>query len=209
MKAKNMSNSKPKTPSQSSKEFLQDMERGFNLLFSPENIAVGKSTMRQAWQSLRELGRQGLIGIKYALDLISELLQELTGVLSFKVKAKPPAELEVDIHLKEELNLPLKQALAPLVDLETIIIGKRIHFQALLDKEENGLRCNINDGFAMRISTLLGFQIIYVKGSAILKRDEKKELVMVTTAQIPGTKIPVTVTIPLKQLLKQARKRLF
>ncbi|MBK9206559.1 MAG: hypothetical protein IPL73_29945 [Candidatus Obscuribacter sp.] len=89
-----------------------------------------------------------------------------------------------------------------------MIIGKRIHFQSLIDTEIKGLRCNINEGFAIRISTFLGKQTIPIKGTAILKRDQNKQIVMETSTTLPGIPLPVSITIPLKLLLSEAKKRL-
>jgi hypothetical protein len=192
-----------------SRMVYEEMERKLQDLFSPENIRVAQGTLDGAWQSLGELAQLGKDGVQIAVDLISELIRDLTGVVSFKITPKPPAEIEVDIRLKTTTELPLKQAVAPFVDVEAVCISKRIHFQALVDKDKNGLRCNVNEGFAIRFSTPLGKPIVEIQGTVILKRDEKKQLVMETTTNLPGTTMPVSVTIPLKQLLHEARKRVF
>jgi hypothetical protein len=187
----------------------EEMERKLQDLLSPANIKAAQVNLDGAWQSLGELAQLGKDGVQIAVDLISELIRDLTGVVSFNITPRPPAEIEVDIRLKSETDLPLKQSVAPFVDVEAVCISKRIHFKALIDKEKNGLRCNINEGFAIRFSTPLGKPTVQIQGTVILKRDEKKQLVMETTTMLPGTSVPVSVTIPLKQLLGQARKRMF
>jgi hypothetical protein len=192
-----------------SKMVYEEMERKLQDLLSPENIRAAQGTLGGAWQSLGELAQLGKDGVQIAVDLISELIRDLTGVVSFNITPKPPAEIDVDIRLKMPTELPLKQSVAPFVDVEAVCISKRIHFQALVDKEKSGLRCNVNEGFVIRFSTPLGKAAVPVQGTVILKRDEKKQLVMETTTMLPGTTVPVSVTIPLKQLLKEARKRVF
>jgi hypothetical protein len=181
----------------------QEMDRKLQDLLSPENIRMAQQTFEGAWQSLGELAQLGKDGVKIAVDLISELIRDLTGVVSFNVIPRLPSEIEVDIRLKAPSELPYKQAVAPFIDVEAVCIAKRIHFQALLDKEQSGLRCNINEGFSLRLNTPLGKPIVPIQGTVILKRDEKKQLVMETTTTVPGTTFPVSITIPLKQLLKK------
>ncbi len=188
----------------------QEMDRKLQDLLSPENIRMAQQTFESAWQSLGELAQIGKDGVKIAVDLISELIRDLTGVVSFNVIPKLPSEIEVDIRLKSESELPYKQPVAPFIDVEAVCISKRIHFQGLLDKEQNGLRCNINEGFSLRMNTPLGKPTVPIKGTVVLKRDEKKQLVMETTTTVPGTTFPVSITIPLKELLKKkSGSRLF
>ena len=185
--------------------FYEEMDRKLQDLLSPENIKVAQQTFEGAWQSLGELAQIGKDGVKTAVDLISELIRDLTGVVSFSVVPRLPSEIEVDIQMKAENELPYKQPVAPFVDIEAVCIGKRIHFQGLLDKERNGLRCNINEGFAIKFNTPLGKPVVPIKGTVILKRDENGQLVMETTTTIPGTSFPVSITIPLMQLLKKKK----
>jgi len=196
-----------------SRMVYEEMERKLQDLLSPENIRTAQVTLDGALQSLGHLAKKGAQiskdGLQTSVDLISELVRDLTGVISFNVIPRPPAEIEVDIHLKNETELPLKQPVAPFVDVEAVCIGKRIHFQGLIDKEKNGLRCNVNEGFAIRFTTPLGKPTVALHGTVLLKRDQNKELVMETTTHLPGTTMPINLTIPLKQLLLQARKKVF
>ena len=186
----------------------QEMDR-LQELIGPEQLKMAQQTLGGAWQSLGELGRMGKEGVKSAVDLISELIRDLTGVVSFNIIPKLPHEIEVDIQMKAENELPYKQPVAPFVDIEAVCIGKRIHFAALVDKEQSGLRCNINEGFSLRFNTPLGKPVVPIKGTMILKRDESKQLVMETTTTVPGTNFPVSVTIPIMQLLKKKKAGLF
>ncbi|MBU6453039.1 MAG: HYR domain-containing protein [Cyanobacteria bacterium REEB67] len=186
----------------------QEMDR-LQELIGPDQLKMAQQTLGGAWQSLGELGRMGKESVKSAVDLISELIRDLTGVVSFIIIPKLPHEIEVDIQMKAENELPYKQPVAPFVDIEAVCIGKRIHFAALVDKEQSGLRCNINEGFSLRFNTPLGKPVVPIKGTMILKRDESKQLVMETTTTVPGTNFPVSVTIPIMQLLKKKKAGLF
>lgn len=200
-----MSEEKKEDPS-ISRLVYQEIERKLQYLMSAEGREAAQGKMEKAILSLDGLATKGREGAQFALDLLSELMRELSGIESFNVTPKPPAELEVDIRSLKATELPLKQALAPFIETDALIIEKRIHFQALVDTEIKGLRCQINEGFVLALSTPLGKQNIPIKGSATLKRDQNKELVMETTAALPGIPVPVSITIPLKVLLKKAAK---
>lgn len=188
---------------------LEELENKLQDIFCPENQKLARFHLEGAWQSLSGLARrskeslqEGLQeGFKTGTDLISELTRELTDIEVFNLKPKPPAELEVDIKLKREKKLPLKMPVAPLIEIESVIIGKHIHFQSLFDKEKNGLRCSFNQGFALSFKTPLGTHNFAVKGTTYLKHDKNKELVMETPITIPGTQTEISVSIPIKKLL--------
>lgn len=191
----------------------EELERKFQDLLSPENQELARVHLEGARQSLSSLAQKGKEGLQLAIDLVSELTRELTEVEEFNVKPKSKseatqnAELEIDIKIKKEKELPIKTAVAPLVEMEAVIVGKRIHFQAIIDKSKNGLRCNFNEGFALRLKSPLGKHTIAIKGTAILRRDENKQIVMETPLTIPGTQTEVSVSIPIKQLLHEAGKK--
>jgi hypothetical protein len=48
-------------------------------------------------------------------------------------------------------------------------------------------------------------QVIDVKGSALLSRNEKNQLILSTETQIPGFDSPVTIAIPLTMLFAQRK----
>jgi len=156
-------------------------------------------------KTLTTLAEKGSAGLKNALEVISDLLSELTGVKSFKLTPKLPLSVEVEIVCAKEVNLELRKSVAPLTELESVIVGKRIHFEALLDQQQNGLRVNINEGFVLKFVSVLGRQAIAVKGSAILKRG-KQGLMLVVSTPVPGSDQKVEVSIPLKHIIKHASK---
>jgi hypothetical protein len=186
----------------------QELERKFQHLLSPEGREQAQGKLEDAILSLDSLATKGKEKAQFALDLLSELSREISGIESFSITPKPPAELEVEIRTRSPLDLPLRQNLAPFIELEKVILEKRIHFQALVDTDIKGLRCNLNEGFVLGLSTPLGKQNIPIKGSAILKRDKNKLIVLETTTPLPGVSVPVSITIPLNELLKKAGKSL-
>lgn len=170
---------------------------------SQDAVHIGKFALDEIGKRLKAGGD----AIKRTMDTIGEFTRELTDVQYCNILPKPPAEIEVDIKLGKKRSLPIKQSLAPFVDMREVILGERIHFQALIDTQHNGVRCNINDGFAVRIDNPFGSNVIDIKGSAILKRDKNKEVVLETTVPVQGINVPITVSIPLRHLLHEARKR--
>lgn len=185
-------------------EIYGQVEDQFYRLFSPENQEKVVST-------LDLIARKSKEGLTFALDLIGELSTELTGVKSFRVLPKPPAELSVEIGFKRENSIKFKQTIAPLVDLEAVHFGKKIAFGALVESRqtgEKGLRVNITEGFSLELNLgpLLGRHQVKVRGSGLLKRDDKKQVVLVTGVDVPGFERPVEVVIPLRSIFHKLGK---
>mgnify|MGYP001449087252 CR=1 FL=1 len=183
------------------KELYSEVEDQFYRLFNPDNqekIATLFTTV----------ARKGKESFQFAMDLISELSSELTGVKSFRVIPKPPAELEVDIKFKRENSIKFKHLIAPLVEIESVKVGKQITFGAIIEKQEKALRVNITKGFAIEINLgpLLGKHLVNVKGSGLLKRDHKKQIVLVTEIDVPGLDKPLEVVIPLRMIFHNLGK---
>lgn len=154
---------------------------------------------------ITELFRLGKDGYQFAVDLISELCTELTGVKSMQIIPKGQMELDVDIKRKKDLVLKFKHPVAPLVDLTAVKFGEDLNFGAIVDKEKRGLRMNIRRGLSMTFKLGPLEQVIDVKGSALLSRNEKNQLVLSTQTQIPGFDSPVTIAIPLTMLFAQRK----
>lgn len=185
---------------------VSEMERKLQDMFGPEHRTAAKIAFGGALQSFNKVARQSKDGFQSATEMIGDLARDLKEVESFRITPRPPAEIDVDIRIKNEKELPFSKNVAPFVDIEKVIIARRVHFQALVDTAQNGLRCNINEGFAVRFKTFLGKQTVPINGSAILKRDAKKQIVMEATTRLPGVELPVSFTIPLDQLLREAKK---
>jgi len=176
----------------------QEIERQLLTLVSEENQKAAKNM-------ITELFRLGKDGYQFAVDLISELCTELTGVKSMQIIPKGQMELDVDIKRKKDLVLKFKHPVAPLVDLTAVKFGEDLNFGAIVDKEKRGLRMNIRRGLSMTFKLGPLEQVIDVKGSALLSRNEKNQLVLSTETQIPGFDSPVTIAIPLTMLFAQRK----
>ncbi|CAN5349345.1 hypothetical protein BH11CYA1_BH11CYA1_13300 [soil metagenome] len=184
-----------------------EMERKLQDMFGPEHKTAAQIAFGGAWQSLNKMANQGKTGLQSALDMVNDLAQDISEIESFNITPKPPAEIEVDMRMKKEKELPFKQNVAPFVELESVCIANRVHFQALFDKEKNGLRCSFNEGFSLRFKTFLGKLTVPINGNAVLMRDQKNQIVMEVSTKVPGIDLPVSLTIPLVELLREARKR--
>jgi hypothetical protein len=152
---------------------------------------------------------QGLASAKVAVDMVTEFAGDLTGVESFKVIPKSTMALEVDIVCRQEQDIVVKQQIAPFVELHALHFGRRINFEALINRTDKGLQLDINDGMHLKIlAPLIGLQTVEIKGSALLTRDDQKQLVLVVTTNVPGLSAPVTVSLPMKNLIRDVQTHL-
>lgn len=184
---------------------LEELERRVKEIVYGDKVNPG--VIDHAMKAVAEVAQKAPGGVKAALDLITDLIEELTGVQSFKITPRPPLALEVEIRSIKETDLKLKKLVAPMVEVESLKLGKRIHFEALLNQQKKGLQISIHEGFTLKFNhgPLLGATSVDIKGSGVLKRDESGLAVELTT-KIPGTDQDVQITVPIKQILEQARK---
>lgn len=190
-----------------SRLLYSEMESRLQDMFGPEHRTAAQIAFGGAWQSLSRMAHQSKTGLQSAVDIASDLAVDFSEVESFNITPRPPAEIEVDMRLKKEKELPFKQNVAPFVELESVCVANRVHFQALFDKEKNGLRCSFNEGFSLRFKTFLGKVTLPINGNAVLMRDSSKQIVMEVSTKVPGIDLPVAFTIPLVELLREASKR--
>ena len=202
-----MTGSQENEAAKMSRLLYSEMERKLQDMFGPEHRTAAQIAFGGAWQSLSKIAQQGKTGLQFAVELVNDLARDLNEVESFSVTPRPPAEIEVDMRLKKEKVLPFKQNVAPFVELESVCIASHVHFQALFDQEKNGLRCSFNEGFSLRFKTFLGKLTVPINGNAVLMRDQTKQIVMEVSTKVPGIDLPVAFTIPLVELLREARKR--
>jgi hypothetical protein len=202
-----MTGSQENEAAKMSRLLYSEMERKLQDMFGPEHRTAAQIAFGGAWQSLNKMAQQGKTGLQSAVELVNDLARDFSEVESFNVTPRPPAEIEVDMRLKREKELPFKQNVAPFVELESVCIASHVHFQALFDQEKNGLRCSFNEGFSLRFKTFLGKLTVPINGNAVLMRDQKKQIVMEVSTKVPGIDLPVAFTIPLVELLQEARKR--
>ncbi|MCA9801213.1 MAG: hypothetical protein KC777_04470 [Cyanobacteria bacterium HKST-UBA02] len=183
-------------PDQEDSEY-RDQESHLERLFSAE-------TGYRLFGALDLLAKKGKESFDFAMDLLTELSTEVTGVKSFKVTPRPPMEVEVEIQFKKESNIPFKYLVAPLVEIESVDFGKQIKFQALIESSKKGLRINLIDGFSLVLNFgPLGRKTVEIKGSGILKRDSKNGIVLVTEINVPGLVEPLEIAIPLTLIFKK------
>lgn len=196
---------KSSTPPPSLPIVMEEIERRVKELVYGDQVKPGVLDM--AVKTVQDLSQRGPQGIKSALDLITDLLQELTGVESFKIIPRFPAAVEVDIRCLKEAELPWKKVVGPMVEIEALKVGKRIHFEGLLNQEKKGLQISIFEGFSIKMNhgPLLGGSVVDIKGRALLTRDHRG-LIMELTTRVPGTDQEIQLSIPVKQILQQARK---
>jgi hypothetical protein len=164
------------------------------------------SQVESAIESAAQMADQGLASAKAAVDMITEFAGDLTGVESFRVIPKSTMALEVDIRCKQEQDIRVKQQVAPFVELQSLHLGRRINFEALINQTEKGLQLDINDGMSLKImAPIIGLQTIEVKGSGLLTRDEKGQLALVLTTHVPGLSNPITVALPMNNILRDVQ----
>lgn len=202
-----MTGSEESETAKMSRLLYSEMERKLQDMFGPEHRTAAQIAFGGAWQSLNKMAHQGKTSLQSAVEMVNDLAKDFSEVESFNITPRPPAEIEVDMRLKNEKELPFKQKVAPFVELESVCIANRVHFQALFDKEKNGLRCSFNEGFSLRFKTFLGKLTVPINGNAVLMRDPSKQIVMEVSTKVPGIDLPVSFTIPLVELLREARKR--
>lgn len=183
------------------KYIYEEVEDQFYRLFSPDN-------QEKFVSMIDTVARRSKESFKFALDLIGELSTELTGVKSFRVVPKPPAELEVEIKFKKASSIKFKHIIAPLVEIESVQFGKQVSFGAMIETDKKALRVNITDGFSLVINLgpILGKHTVEIKGSGLLKRDNKKQVVLVTEVDVPGLDEPLEVVIPLRLIFHDLGK---
>lgn len=155
-----------------------------------------------AYESLSQLAGVSLESARNSIDLIDRFVKDLGGVQSFKVIPKSNLAVEVDIQCKDEQELIVKQTIAPFIELYSLQFGRKINFEALINKTEKGLQLDINDGFNINVSApLVGIQRIAIKGSSMLMQNKNGQLALSITTKVPGLDNPVSIAIPLKSLL--------
>jgi hypothetical protein len=193
------SEDKQKTEQQSSRStVVQKLTSQFNSWLKESNPDLHEK-VEFTLDSMAQLADQGIDSAKATVDLLGEFGSELTGIESFRIIPKSSIALEVDIRCKQEQHIFVKQSLAPFVELRGLLLSKRIHFEALVNKGKKGLQLDINDGMSLMIDApIIGTQTVPVKGSGLLMRDDRGQLILAVTATPPGLDTPVTVNIPLK-----------
>jgi len=169
--------------------------------FEDNNLAL-HSGLEVAIESLAELADQSIDNAKSTVGMLRQFANSLKFIDTFKVIPKQNMALEVEIRCKEEQDVIVRQALAPLIELHALHFGKRVNFEAMVNKPEKALQLDIHEGMSLKIlAPLIGIQSVPIKGSALLKRETSGELTLVATTKVPGIESPITVTVPIKTFI--------
>lgn len=207
-KSTKSTSSKSSKGAPSSFDFAAFRKELLNMFTTATDTETGTLTLESITSIVRTAAAIGGESFKAALEMISEFIKETTGVDSVKVTPSVAPQLDVEIQCRREADIPIGTKVAPMVELSSIRLGKRIHFQALLNKHEKGIQVNIKDGLEMTFSlgSFFGKQTVPVRGSAMLARNPNGEVCLVTQVVAPGTDTPVTMRMPLRKVFDHARK---
>lgn len=66
------------------------------------------------------MAHHGKTSLQSAVEMVNDLAKDFSEVEFFNITPRPPAEIEVDMRLKNEKELPFKQKVAPFVELESV-----------------------------------------------------------------------------------------
>ncbi len=188
----------PKTPT-------SELELYIKNLFTDETTA--KNTAEQILKTLSEVAQRLPGQVGNALKMMREFVQEFTNIKGVQLNLLFFRILDLQIDTMKEADVPINQRL-PVGKIDAVHLGKKIHMQVGMGDGSKDLQMNVKDGLSLIINLgILGKQTVPIKGSAKLTRDEKGELVIAATTNVPGTEFPVTVNIPLKQMVGELRKQ--
>lgn len=194
-----------KEDKQSNKSFVRQMTDQLNSWLKDSSPEV-HATVGPAIESAAQFADQGISSAKSAIDMITEFTGDLTGVESFKIIPRASMSCEIDIVCKHEQDIMVKQQIAPFVELYSLHLGRRINFVALINKTDKGLQLDINEGMGLKLlAPLIGLQTVDIKGSALLSRDDKGQLVIIVSTRAPGLDNPVTVSVPVNHILRDVQ----
>lgn len=168
-----------------------------------------RSSAEQALTLLKEVAGKVPGQLSEAFRMLVEFMQELTNIKGVEVQFQSWRTLDVRLHILKETDVPLNKDLAGLGKVEAVRLSTLIHIQAQIGEGNKDLRLHIHEGIALVLSFAFftSKQVIPLKGSAKVVRDEKGELMIESTSYVPGTGLPITVTFPLKQILAEVRKQ--
>jgi hypothetical protein len=184
---------------------VQKFASGLNSWLKETNPQI-HATIEPAIDSAAKFASLGFASMESAMELVGELVHDLTGVQSFRIIPKSATALEVEIKSIREQVLPVKQLLAPFVELRALRLGPLIRFEALIDKTQKGLKLGIHEGIGLTVTApIVGEHLIDIRGSGTLGRNERGELVLVVGVPIPGSTRTTEVALPIKHLLKGAQ----
>ncbi len=171
----------------------------------PSTLASAEQTLKYMKQLAQTLPGQLAITIKAMI----ELLQEFTNIKGVDLRLLSLRTLDFKTHIVKEADIALNRDIVGIGKVEAIRLSKLIHLQAEIGDGNKDIRLMIHEGLSLVVSVVfLGSkQVIPLKGTAKLLRDEKGQILVESTSFIPGTDMPVTVKFPLKTIFDEIRKQ--
>lgn len=186
-----------------------DVDKYMEKLWSAFSIDDStRTTVDQTLRTLMDLLQRVPEQFAAAFKTMVEFLQQLTNVKGVKVDLKNFKTLDVQIDTMKEGDVPLNKDLGAMGKVESLHIGRKLHMAAEIgEMNKDYLRLHVYQGMKLVVVVpLLGKQQIDLKGSTRLAHDEKKQLALICTAFLPGTELPVTVTVPFSQVIEEIKK---
>lgn len=169
-----------------------------------------KNSAEQALHAIKEIAKSVPGQVSEAFKMLVEFLQELTNIKGVDVQVKSWRILDIRLNIMKEAEVPLNRDLAGVGKVEAVKLSKLIHFQVEIGEGNKDLSLRIHEGIAIVLSFAFFTtkQVIPLKGSAKIVRDDKGQLLVESTTYMPGTNLPFTVSFPLKQILAEIRKQM-
>jgi len=172
---------------------------------------VDPSAVSSAEQALKFLGdfAQRVPGsLSNALKTLIEVLQEVTNVKGVEVQLKSLRCLDLKMHIMRETDIAVNRDIVGIGKIESLRLSKLIHMQAEIGEDNRDVRAHFHQGISLVVSIIFfgTKQVIPLKGTAKLIRDDKGQILVESTSYVPGTDVPVVLTFPLKQILDEVRR---
>lgn len=190
--------------SSTAKSTTAELEVYLKSLFNEETT---RNTAETVLKTLTEIAQRLPGQVGSALKTMREFVQEFTNIKGVQLNLLFFRILDVQIHTMREADIPVNQKL-PVGKIDAVHLGQKVHMQVGMGDGKKDLQMNIKEGLSLIVNLgILGKKNIPVKGTARLTRDEKGNLVMAATTNVPGTEFPITVNIPIKLLVGEIRKQ--
>lgn len=167
-----------------------------------------RTSVDQTLRNLYDVAQKVPPALSAAFKTMVEFVQQLTNIKGVNIQLKSFKALDVQLHTLHDAEVPINHDLGAMGKIESLHIGRKLHMAAEIGEfNKDYLRLHVHEGMKLAVVVpLLGRQLVELKGSTKLAHDEKKQLVIICTAFLPGTDVPVTVTVPFNAVLDQLKK---
>jgi hypothetical protein len=162
----------------------------------------------QAVKHLTELAQQVPDSLARTIKIMVELLQEFTNIKGVELSLKSFRSLDLKMHILRPADIPVNRDIVGMGKIEALRLSRLIHMQAEIGPDNKDLRAHFHEGVSLVVSVVFlpEKQVIPLKGTTKLIRDDKGQILVESTSYVPGTDVPVTLTFPLRQILDEVRK---